>query len=484
MIGVCFNLLPAQDRIILDMSICLALRDNSLLTQQSVYSDKLHNMTLSEVYCVLLVLGPVLKACARNRTAPLNDALKLVGGLQQLVALTFWWPEEEIDDRNGTQYVHCGDGSYLSEFQHRANTYVQAVDEFISKHGESGAALDKPNLHRLLELYAHTVPAFGHALHCTELVFECAHSPLKRCLVRSNHSDVNVSAVEHCLANDWQARLERLHRLSKGGESKAQACAMKGLCRFLIGRQFDDLDATEDAHAAFISDAKKRIEALFIDPIKRHFDAKGNGDIIPIYLSKVWKGTGAALLSDFRLMNLDLAQVMKKCSSLIATVCKEFGSKDTPTEFWKFARRVLKQGKGETGKACAHDKLEMGSVIQAWNSSSGNEVVLRSNPSVRKTQQHLFAVLGIITYGQQTYAVVMPCLRREHNKFVSQKPVEREVKCLQLSGSVRGVSLYHVCDPRCVVDMAARTKMHSTSVLEGGQFRYQTRAEGYPPRMA
>jgi hypothetical protein len=62
-------------------------------------------------------------------------------------------------------------------------------------------------VHRFLELYSHTLPAFGHVGQFQELLFETAHEPLKREIKRSNNRDPQISAVQEVLANDWETRL-------------------------------------------------------------------------------------------------------------------------------------------------------------------------------------------------------------------------------------------------------------------------------------
>ena len=69
------------------------------------------------------------------------------------------------------------------------------------------ADLDKPNVHRMIELYQHTLPRFGHMPTVDELPFEAAHQPLKRALSRSNHKDGHVFATKSVLANDWRLRM-------------------------------------------------------------------------------------------------------------------------------------------------------------------------------------------------------------------------------------------------------------------------------------
>lgn len=54
----------------------------------------------------------------------------------------------------------------------------------------------KPNMHLMLELYFHTIPAFGHCRQIQELAFEHGHQALKRVWERHN------SAVRESMWND------------------------------------------------------------------------------------------------------------------------------------------------------------------------------------------------------------------------------------------------------------------------------------------
>ena len=67
--------------------------------------------------------------------------------------------------------------------------------------------LDKPNFHRLLELYQHSIAAFGHVSLFQELVFETAHQPLKRSVSRGNHRHAEASDVESAWATTGKQEL-------------------------------------------------------------------------------------------------------------------------------------------------------------------------------------------------------------------------------------------------------------------------------------
>ena len=124
---------------------------------------------------------------------------------------------------------------YVRDLQTLGQEYVCAADEFITENPNTGKELDKPNLHRTLELYLHTIPSFGHARQFMELVFECAHAPLKRCVSRSNNYNAHISTVEHVIGNDWQSRLALLHYHMSRGNAVVQSYCKRGLRRLLIG---------------------------------------------------------------------------------------------------------------------------------------------------------------------------------------------------------------------------------------------------------
>lgn len=96
--------------------------------------------------------------------------------------------------------------------------------------------LDKPNLHRLLELYQNSLSVFGHVSLFQELMFETTHQPLKRSLSRRNHRHAEAFAVEQCLRKDWQVRIGMLYGRLRTGEAKEQVVTFNGLRQLIIGK--------------------------------------------------------------------------------------------------------------------------------------------------------------------------------------------------------------------------------------------------------
>ena len=142
----------------------------------------------------------------------IRESLHLLKQLKDLIAMTYWSPSVDTDGKDAHDMMRMADGKIYQYFlQGLAENYIKEVDEFCRSHPQLGAGLDKPNLHRLLELCHHSIRAFGHVSLFQELVFETAHQPLKRSVERGNHRNAEAAAVEHCIGNDWQARVGMLY---------------------------------------------------------------------------------------------------------------------------------------------------------------------------------------------------------------------------------------------------------------------------------
>mgnify|MGYP003411280385 CR=1 FL=1 len=86
--------------------------------------------------------------------------------------------------------------------------YISVLHEFsVIYNGVVAKYLNKPNVHRLLDLSTHTIPAFSHCRHVREILFETAHQPLKRAISCSNQHDPHIHSVTAILANDWKCCL-------------------------------------------------------------------------------------------------------------------------------------------------------------------------------------------------------------------------------------------------------------------------------------
>ena len=127
---------------------------------------------------------------------------------QKLRAQTFYIPQASVD---GLAEVHKMDEDngkvYQQHLKEMAVKYVGILNILCGKNARVRMEVDKPNAHRLLELYFHSIPRVGHASLIQELILESGHQPLKRAISRSNGRESHQYAMQKVLADDWKRRL-------------------------------------------------------------------------------------------------------------------------------------------------------------------------------------------------------------------------------------------------------------------------------------
>jgi hypothetical protein len=116
--------------------------------------------------------------------------------------------------------------------------YVRRLHESCVRDKDvAGKHLNKPNVHRLIELYTHKILSFGHCRHVQELLFETDHQHLKCAINRSKQRDPQISAVTATLANEWETRLSIEVRILGEPQSWTAEQCMR-LHRLICGRDF------------------------------------------------------------------------------------------------------------------------------------------------------------------------------------------------------------------------------------------------------
>jgi hypothetical protein len=140
---------------------------------------------------------------------------------QRLVNETHFWPDAAFDgaatihafnERSGEARMDMLYG-FAVDYVLRLHELCVRDEDVAEKH------LNKPNVHRLIELHTHTIPSFGHCRHVQELLFKTAHQPLKGAITSSNQREPQISAVTATLANDWETRLST--EVSSFGDPKS-----------------------------------------------------------------------------------------------------------------------------------------------------------------------------------------------------------------------------------------------------------------------
>jgi hypothetical protein len=142
---------------------------------------------------------------------------------------------------------------------------------------------DKPNVHRLIELYAHTITAYGHVQHIAELLFESGHQPLKHGVTRSNHHEPQVAAMLSALHKDWQSWLA----LDLCGDKDCSPSLLHRIQRRSRRTQLPDslrdepLAAVDRLEIPYLLEQLTEVRRKVYSPSKRYMDwaLRGDGDV-------------------------------------------------------------------------------------------------------------------------------------------------------------------------------------------------------------
>lgn len=99
---------------------------------------------------------------------------------QKLVALTFFRPVVDPDDAEDEKCARKQEKErYYMDVGKLATQYVKHAASLCVECTMARGALNRPNTDRLLELYRHSIPSYGHALFISDINFEAKHQPLK-----------------------------------------------------------------------------------------------------------------------------------------------------------------------------------------------------------------------------------------------------------------------------------------------------------------
>lgn len=244
----------------LEVTLLIGVRKVGVEGQRSLYNrklKKLHSMSMSTKYSILLVLPYSLRVNGCKSVA----CLSLIDILHSLVRLMFWWPDRLTDGVTAVQYVHGGNqAGYHQEILHLSRKYLGEVKRICKEKPELKVHLDRPNVHRLLELAVHTIPLYSHASFVAEMVFESAHQPLKASLGRSTNPNAHIYATQVILARDWLCRLAHLLHIVADSDHREKESAMAGILYLCGGK----LAHRIDWNLAQVSELKQEIHGFLM----------------------------------------------------------------------------------------------------------------------------------------------------------------------------------------------------------------------------
>ena len=490
-----FKSLPtATRRNQVDGLICSLLRTNRLVPETRIYNSSTSSMytaSISATFSILLIASPVFKEVVDNLSCPqeISNVSKralflIVQNLSlfsKLVSKTYWYQKLHVDGLDQVERYNREDGTaHMADLERHCKMYIQNCNNLCRSSTMAGKELDKPNIHRLLELYMHSIPAMGHVQHFAELVFECAHQPLKQAMADSNGNDAHIQGVDHIINNDWKNRLSSA-LYSVDGSCEMEEKAIASVVNLICGRRIyvhNYVTKTEGEAEMALGIVK--------NGLLKHVIGAPSSNINNDSRRTVWN------LSD-RTVDVDGA-FHATMTCIAADFIVEAGPNDP--QFFEKACRMKKSLYGfgvVTSHSRPHDMLSNGSVVQALVFDDEPQIVLTfaEDERVAYNDELHVAYFAIETfmkmqdaYEKTHFAIVKRCQFTSGFIYVD---IHKPFQLLKLTDSVRRVGLVHAChNDRTTQCLKPEENIVSctASIMEGNIFYCLSRHDGYPPRMA
>jgi len=209
----CMQAVPGADRELVSCSLreALALSGLRRTRPYNVKSGHLNSLTKSEWSAVLTVAPvcfqralPTAVLQVRDRETPLQVVLSILEKFCSLVRATYFYPRVVLDGADA-----CHSAPNVDVLQRQASAFLAFVDTSMRRRDcvPFVSCLDKPNLHRLREVYSFVLPRFLHIRHVRELFFESAHQPLKQAALSGNGHDDARRAFSRMLETESFSRV-------------------------------------------------------------------------------------------------------------------------------------------------------------------------------------------------------------------------------------------------------------------------------------
>lgn len=248
-VNLCFVQIPSRPvRRIVEKMLLQMLRESGLTQQNKILNatcTALFKMGMSDLYAVG-VLAPLAfklgievarRQAVQEVLLPSNfsKCLRVLESVTRLIHQIFWEPTSFLDtteELTGFYEMHsvnninriraavqahlglvrevCTPERHVSIELNDPSTSRSRKQELQCIMNECNISIrevDKPNLHRLLELVGTTLHMLSKLSLIGELILERRHQVLKRSAKRSNNHSIHLHGMDTVVFNDWQSRL-------------------------------------------------------------------------------------------------------------------------------------------------------------------------------------------------------------------------------------------------------------------------------------
>ena len=501
--------LPPRARRIAHHLTKKALVENDLLQQNEIFdvaAMEVHSMSISAMYSVLLVTPTCFKVAwaqfksmegAGSESNVTDMAISLLSRLQKLVSSTQALPIPSLDGWESSEKEWQNAGLHrLHALQESASEYIKELDNLCKMSEKARKCLDKPNVHRLLELYHLSLPAFGTVHLIQELVLERGHQELKRGVTHSNFKNPQLQAMEHALGNDWVCRLgTELQDVHMDGNGWSTA-TFRSVLRLLGHRQWE---------LSIPGTVQKQVQQAFPPPVMASIRRQHLSMSSLVHTTYSWvvprsacRGIGNSNIhfqfTDEDLTDLETFLVERANADRIST--RPLFAPETPSDVSveRYAEAHWTVTHGHVQPATTGIlKLRVGDVIQKVTALpmqtrrhpseiQVDEEVLNVTEPCQLAYWRVISIFGV-KHGDdrsRLYTAVVHC-ELDNNGLLILPLTGTPRIVLPLTARVRRVMLIHNCSNECRIKEDFSVT-HSVSSTGGDRYFPFGRADGYPSR--
>ncbi len=219
----CIVSMRPNDRLKFEKTIISMLNRNGLSAGNRILSScnrKVATKSISDIYSIMFVSTSALDIVVEPQKKHKKDKRyindlerikELLNKLQNIIRIIQWNPSKDIDSELDINEYNMKNGYWrLERLQRYVKEYCKLVHELCKSNSSVWIILDKPNLHRLVELSVHTMPRIGNVKYGEELILEKSHQSMKRGIEHSNNKNAQLQAMNDYLIDTFLCRLKEL----------------------------------------------------------------------------------------------------------------------------------------------------------------------------------------------------------------------------------------------------------------------------------
>ena len=209
----------------LDRCLTDILRTNGLYGRTTILNSEMNIMktTISEAFAIMFAAPVAIKCCNfglnKDDQKALKTAVKLITQLSRIIVRSQEHPKCGVDNESDMRrFNNCHGRKRLKDLVSDAREYCETIKDLSRIDTKHVGILDKPNMHRFVELFVHSLPMFGSMRFIEELILEKAHQTAKKAIDMSNKKNEQLQAMNDYLFDDFKCRLKSVTKFAGIGD--------------------------------------------------------------------------------------------------------------------------------------------------------------------------------------------------------------------------------------------------------------------------